>query len=293
MFAIDQQNASEPYLTSGFPVDFAFQKRKDNSSNWMTGSRLQGARQLNLDLTSAEANETAHEWDYMDGFRSSGYASDWFGWMWKRAPSYFDVVAYSGNSTAGRTVSHNLGIAPEMMWVKRRDSANDWVVYHKGMDSTAPEDYGMYLNDNAQRADSVNFWNDTAPTSSVFTLGTASKTNNSSGTYIAYLFATVAGVSKVGSYTGDATDGRQIDCGFTSGARFVLIKRSDGVGNWMVFDTERGIVSGNDPFLKLNATGAETSTDDKLDPYSGGFIVNHSGASINNSGDEYIFYAIA
>jgi len=111
--------------------------------------------------------------------------------------------------------------------------------------------------------------------------------------FIAYLFATCAGVSKVGSYTGTATT-KQVDCGFTAGARFVLIKRTDSTGDWYVWDSARGIVSGNDPYLLLNSTAAEVTSTDYIDTYSAGFELSSTApAAINASGGTFIFLAIA
>jgi hypothetical protein len=113
-------------------------------------------------------------------------------------------------------------------------------------------------------------------------------------TYIAYLFATLAGISKVGSYTGDGTTGKVIDCGFTTGARFILIKRTDSTGDWYVWDSGRGIVAGNDPHLSLNTITAEVTTDDSVDPDSSGFIVNQNATTnINVTSATYIFLAFA
>ena len=222
-----------------------------------------------------------------------GTASNVISWSWKRARGYFDVVAYTGNSVAGRTINHNLGVAPEMMWVKRRSDANNWTVYHKGLDATAPEDYGIYLDDTAQRVDSVNFWNDTAPTSSVFTVGAASKTNADTATYIAYLFATVAGVSKVGSYTGNGNaTGPTVDCGFTNGTKWVLLKRTSGLQNWYVYDTARGLTSGDDKELELNSNSSER-TGQVLNSTTSGFQLATSSTFANEDGSTFIFYAIA
>ena len=116
---------------------------------------------------------------------------------------------------------------------------------------------------------------------------------SSNTTNVTYLFATCAGVSKVGSYTGTATT-KQIDCGFTGGARFVLIKRTDSTGAWYVWDTARGIISGNDPYLLLNSTDAEVTNTDYIDTYSAGFELSSTApAAINASGGTYIFLAIA
>jgi hypothetical protein len=118
--------------------------------------------------------------------------------------------------------------------------------------------------------------------------------NNSGGTTnIAYLFASLPGISKVGSYTGNGSS-QTINCGFTSGARFILIKRTDSTGDWYVWDTARGIVTGNDPHLSLNTTAAEVTSNDTIDPDSTGFIVNQVAATnVNVNTATYIFFAIA
>jgi hypothetical protein len=132
-----------------------------------------------------------------------------------------------------------------------------------------------------------------APTSSVFTLGSAIDVNMSGKDFISYHFATLAGVSKVGSYTGTAAT-LNVDCGFSAGARFILIKRSDSTGDWYVYDSARGIVAGNDPYLLLNSTAAEVTGTDYIDPLSSGFTVTSSApAALNASGGTYIFLAIA
>jgi hypothetical protein len=137
------------------------------------------------------------------------------------------------------------------------------------------------------------YYNSLSPTASVINLGTSTATNGSGRTYVAYLFASCAGVSKVGSYTGTATT-KQIDCGFTGGARFVLIKRTDATGAWYVWDTARGIVSGNDSYLLLNSTAAEVTNTDYIDTYSAGFEISSTApAAINASGGSFIFFAVA
>ena len=135
--------------------------------------------------------------------------------------------------------------------------------------------------------------NSTAPTADVVTLSSSPDVNVSGGTYIAYLFSTLAGISRVGSYTGNGSS-QTIDCGFTTGARFILIKRTDSTGDWYVWDSARGIVAGNDPHLSLNTTAAEVTTDDSVDAESSGFIVNQdAGTNVNVNTASYIFLAIA
>ena len=291
VFAADDETYTNlPQFYSGWPVDFALRRLgKDGSSQYTRViDRLRGNKYLNSASSASEASLTI-DWDVMDGFSvgTSSEADD-FSWMWKRAPGFFDVVAYTGNGTAGRTVSHNLTVAPEMIWVKRRDSAVNWLV-QPPMGSS----YHGSLNLSNSFYSPSTLWGSTDPTATSFTVGSVSAVNLSGGTYIAYLFATLDGISKVGSYTGNGTS-QTIDCGFTSGARFILVKRTDSTGDWYVWDTERGIVAGNDPHLSLNTTDAEVTSDDSIDPDSSGFIVNQVAATnINVSSASYIFYAIA
>ena len=110
---------------------------------------------------------------------------------------------------------------------------------------------------------------------------------------VAYLFASCPGVSKVGSYTGNGSS-QTINCAFTTGARFVLIKRTDSTGDWYVWDSARGIVAGNDPYVRLNLADVEVTTNDSVDTDNTGFIVNQVAASnVNVNAATYIFLAIA
>ena len=296
VFAVDVDGSTNNHYTSGFPVDLGIYKSKLNAYNWSWNDRLRGAFSLNSASTAAESGNSLAVFDNMTGWADSAVlTSEYPSWMWKRAPSFFDVVAYTGNGVAGRTVSHNLGVAPEMMWVKSRGNTGQWLVYNQDLNGgVTPEDYvGLLNSTSAEIGPNVVYWNSTSPSATEFTVGTNSNVNTSGNTYIAYLFATLAGVSKVGSYTGNGSS-QTIDCGFTSGARFILIKRTDSTGDWYVWDTERGIVAGNDPHLSLNTTAAEVTSDDSIDPDNSGFIVNQVGATnINVSSAEYIFYAVA
>lgn len=241
------------------------------------------------DITSTAIHQTTTQVDYPIGplLRGVSSGSNFLMYRWRRMQGYFDIVAYNGTGNV-RTVAHNLGVVPEMIWIKRRVDAVNWSVYYG--DNT---DY-MILNSNSGGIDAAGPWNDTSPTSSVFTLGDDNDVNANNYTFISYLFATLAGVSKVGTYTGN--DGStNVDCGFTNGAKFVLIKKTNGSGDWFVFDSTRGIVAGNDPSLKLNT--AETEDDlnarDIIDPLAAGFTVNANRGGVNDNGDTFLFYAIA
>ncbi len=216
-------------------------------------------------------------------YDTNTYATPFF----RRAPGFFDIVCDTGTGLA-RTVTHNLAAIPELMIRKKRNASGSWVVYANN-DNT---DY-LELNTTAATLDDNTVWNDTSPTASVFTVGTNSVVNGNTATFVTYLFATLPGVSKVGSYTGTGTT-LQINCGFAAGTRFVLIKRVDSTGNWYVWDSARGIVAGNDPYLLLNSTAAQVTSTDYVDTYSLGFEISSTApAEINANGGTFIFLAIA
>jgi hypothetical protein len=291
VFAIDfKTDDPRPAFISDFPVDMALWRRKHTTDNWSNSARLIQGKYLYTQSTAAEGSNTINAFDYQDGwYDDQGADNRILSWMWRRAPNFFDVVAYTGNATAGRTVSHNLGVAPEMMWVKRRDGTSSWYVYYKHDATTYRK---MYLDQTSSYSNlGSGDFNSTLPTDSVITLG-STVVNRSGYDYIAYLFASLDGVSKVGSYTGTGAAGNQIDCGFSNGARFVLIKGTDTTYAWVVLDTERGLVSGNDKALFLNSSTSEI-TFDYADPYSAGFELSSSNIAVNGNGYNYIFYAIA
>lgn len=293
VFAIDtavdsSTNPSGKSFDSGFPVDMFLNKEVDQSYNNALYSRLTN-KGLRTNTTDSEFNMGGTNWDSNIAVYQTGSTNtNNYGWMFKRAKGFMDVVAYSGTGSA-HTEDHNLGVTPEMMIVKSRSDAFGWHVYVNGLGNTK----AIRLDQNGSSITSSTFWNNTSPTSANFTVGTFSNINSNGSTFIAYLFATLAGVSKVGSYTGTGSN-VDVDCGFSAGARFILIKRTDSTGDWYVWDSERGIVAGNDPYLLLNSTAAEVTSTDYIDPLSSGFTVTSSApAALNASGGTYIFLAIA
>lgn len=275
-----------------FPADFALRARPSNVDEKITLTRILGDKFLRTENVGAVSTSGNAQWDWMDGYADAVNNTTYFSWMWKSAKSFFTAVPYTGDGVAGRTVSHNLGVVPEMMWIKCRSAAESWAVYHAGI--TNPEQNYLYLDESSAlnpNANTIRYWNNTNPTDSVFTVGTEDRVNGSSKTYIAYLFGSLAGISKIGSYTGNGAS-QTIDCGFTSGARFILIKRTDSSGDWWVLDTVRGIASGNDTIITLNDTTAQTYAD-VIDSNNSGFTVDTTNADFNASGGNYIFYAIS
>ena len=298
-------NATVTAITGvGFSPDLTtFQQRNGDNNGALWFDRLRGVtRKLTVNSTAAESAPAGSIVSYdMDGItvgdNSGGNTTNWDTFTYsnlffKRAPSFFDEVCYTGTGSA-TTVAHNLAKVPELMIVKSRSASANWNVYAAPiwqgsgnfnvltLNSTSPD--GTYNN---------TIFNSTAPTASVFSIGSVAGTINDSGaTYVAYLFATCLGVSKVGSYTGNGTT-QTINCGFAGGARFVLIKRTDATGDWYVWDSARGMVSGTDPSLLLNSTAAEVNAN-SIYAITTGFQIVSTAAGINASGGTYIFLAIA
>lgn len=285
-------------VTTGFPVDMLMMKGRTITFGTLAYDRLRGLASTNTSpvdpqlITSDTSAETSG--DYVNTANNTGYQiSPGFSgfssvnWNFRRAPSFFDEVCYTGTGS-NTNFSHNLGVAPQLIILKNRVSATNWFVPYSGTSY-------MVLNGTSGGANGSGAFDLSLATASTFWLGAdgGQGYNGSGQTYVAYLFATCAGVSKVGSYTGNGST-QTINCGFTSGARFVLIKRTDSTGDWYVYDTARGMTTLTDPYLLLNSTAAESATLGSVTTVSTGFAVNASIlAAINTNGASYIFLAIA
>jgi len=282
---------------AGFPVDLVWIKDRTTTYGNQDYDRLRGAgvRLGTYGTFGDQINATngLSSFASMDGFslgsdstnigvNRSGASDNFINWCFRRAPGFFDIVCYTA-SAYNDFIYHNLGVAPEMIIAKNRGATTtQWYIYHVGLG------VGFEI-----------YFNTTGKSSGYTWITTSTYWNNDSALYplgeshVAYLFATLAGVSKVGSYTGTGTT-KQIDCGFTAGARFVLIKRTDTTGDWYVWDTTRGIISGNDPYLLLNSTAAEATSTDYIDTYNAGFEISSTApAAINANAGTFIFLAIA
>jgi len=254
---------------------------------------------LSTDATAVEGTAgdtlTAFNADGYSGGNNSVIAENTRGfvdWLWKKGvvPG-FDVVPYTG-SGANRTISHGLGVAPKLMIVKSRSGAVNWIVYHQDILATKY----LSLNQTIAAATLATIWNNTAPTSSVFSLGTDASVNANAATFVNYLFADVPGFSKFGSYTGNGNaDGPFVWTGFRPG--WVLVKETAGTGvdSWWVQDTAR--VPSNPvnnplhPDLGNAEPGANTIF--SFDFLSNGFKLRTDFGSVNASGGTYIFAAFA
>lgn len=284
----------------GFPPDAFFAKdRSGLGIGFNLWGRLTGNKYIVTSSTASDVDSSGAGGDF-NGFSMDGYsinagsarinfnAITYINYFFRRYPKVFDQICYKGTA-ANKTEAHNLTVAPEFWIVKSTSGATAWAA---GCTALANTEY-LVPNTTAAKASGATYWNSTFPTSSVLSLGTAGDVNTNTATYVAYLFATLAGISKCFSFTGNGTS-QTIDCGFAAGARFVLIKRTDNTGDLLCSDSTRGIVAGNDPHLSLNTTTAEVTTDDWLDPDASGFVVNQTATSnANVNGATYVGIAFS
>lgn len=289
VFAIDLGNNSStiPCWDSGFPVDYAIYTEPAGGSAKRHATRPQGTRYLASSATQSENSASQQVWDNNFGWGKSRN-TDWISYMWKRGPG-LDIVPLTATTESGYpSYNHNLGVPPEMIWSKRRDSTSDWTVYHKGINGgNSPFNWRVRLNENATKYEDTYLWGVNAnPTSTQFTQKGASF---AIGRHIAMLFASVEGISKVGSYIGNGTSGHTITLGFQP--RFLIVKSTTQAQDWFMFDTLRGWAAGNDKALKLNSTAGEITNVNYCDPTSTGFQINITGNALNGGSEEYIYYA--
>lgn len=267
---------------------------------WQIVDRLRGMAPVSgalpmLDTTTTAAESMPAAFPYLDGyscnfvaFQAQATSSILYGLS--RAPGVFDMVCDTGTGVA-HAISHNLAAAPELWLRKCRSGVAAWVFGSSLLANTEK----IVCPSPAGKVADATAWNSTTPTSTSLTVGTLADVNTIAATYVTYLWATLAGVSKVGSYTGNGAS-QTIACGFAAGARFVMIIRTTAstAQDIFVWDSARGIVAANDPHLSLNTTAAEVTTDDSIDPNSSGFVVNQVAATnINVSGAIYIYLAYA
>tara|TARA_R100001530_G_scaffold87724_1_gene61107 strand:- start:48 stop:1139 length:1092 start_codon:yes stop_codon:yes gene_type:complete len=218
----------------------------------------------------------------------------------------FSIVSYTGTGSAG-TVGHGLGAVPKVVITKSRSNGAQWAVFHGGTEITSDPATDYYrLSTTAGATDSAEYWNDTMPTSTVFSLGadtTNGEANYSSWTYVAYCFTPIQGYSHFGTYWGsdNSADGPMVYCGFRP--RFIIVKRSDGAESWLMQDTERSKIakdasagiSGNPVEQKLiaEATTVENSGSGDCDFYSTGFKPRDTDGIHNWTDYKYIYMAFA
>jgi len=281
-------------------VDYMMAKGRNSANqSWvMHLTRLMGLRRFPGSTTNSQSFDSVGL-DRNNGYNLTNdssyeavngtyWGSSYVHWLWSRAPGFLDVVSYVGTG-ANLSVTHNLGAVPRMMIIKS-DSTGPHSLYHQSRGNTKR----LRFTSTGSEETSSGYWNNTTPTSTTFTVGTDAEVNTSGQRYWAYLFGEIPGISKIGTYTGNGSS-QTINCGFTGGARFVLLKEV-GTAYWYLFDSARGIVAGNDPYLYPSGATPDNNDGaaDLVDPVSSGFIVNTvAGFNTNNNSATYIYYAIA
>jgi hypothetical protein len=319
-------NGSTQTITNaaGFQPDLVWYKGRSFAYNHGLFDSVRGTSNfLSSNLTDAEISVSGVTAFNSNGFslgssvNGNGNTTTYVGWQWKangaavsntsgtitsqvsaNASAGFSIATYTGTGSAA-TVGHGLGVAPSFIIVKRRSATDDWQVYHAANTANPETDY-LVLNTTAATADAADRWNDTAPTSSVFSIGNGSAVNTNAATYVAYCWSEIAGFSKFGSYTGNGSaDGPFVYLGFRPA--FLMIKRSDSTSNaWLIYDNKRNTSNLTNKKLAANLSDVENNVvnmgDDTfgIDFLSNGFkSVTQTGANQNASGGTYIYMAFA
>ena len=283
----------------GFQSDLTWIKARSNTAWHQVTDSVRGAgKVISTNSDGAESDFSSLKSWNSDGFVLSdnsnfnGNTVTFVSWNWKEsATAGFDIVTYTGSGSA-QNISHSLSAVPEFFPTKRRSGTNQWRTYHVGASDSAT-DYANFDTTDAF-SDSATIFNDTMPTSSVFTVSTDSGINGSSETYVTYLWRSVQGFSKFGTYTGNGnTDGPFVYTGFRPA--FLIIKKSSASGSsWMIFDTKRNPTN-DGATLRLPVGGTDSeSTDHILDnSLSNGFKIRDSDATLNTSGATFVYIAFA
>tara|TARA_Y100001963_G_scaffold11494_1_gene14550 strand:+ start:823 stop:1857 length:1035 start_codon:yes stop_codon:yes gene_type:complete len=287
--------------------DLVWIKNRDSAQEHVLVDSVRGAtKDLDPSENTAESTTSTRVGSFLsDGFqlgsgslqnRVNGSSHKMVAWCWKEsADAGFDIVSYTGNETA-RTISHSLSAVPKVIMPKARSSSGfEWRLYHAG-NTSAPETDYLILNSTAATADASNAWNDTAPTSSVFSLGTGETPNDDGTTYIAYLWAEKQGFSKFGSYIGNGNaNGTYIHLGFRPA--FLMVKNIAATASWQILDNKRKTANfaAGTYQLRANDTTVETSAGSyEIDLLSNGFkIRTEDSSNWNTSGQSQIYMAFA
>ena len=251
------------------------------------GFRIQDHSQVN----GSGKNYVAWQWKCNGGTTSSNSGGSITSTVQVNATAGFSIVTFTGNGTGGATIAHGLGALPHMILSKSRGHAENWAVYHQFSNAT-PEDYYFALDDNRAAIDSNVVWNDTAPTSTLVTLGSQDKINKSSSTHIAFCFTEIQGYSKFGSYIGNGNaDGAFIYLGFKPA--FIMIKATDQ-DEWRMYDHQRS--SSFNPInvrIKAEQDAAESQDDTECDFLSNGVKILSNSGGVGTSGQTYTYMAFA
>ena len=275
-----------------FQADLVWLKRRNAAVSHHLVDSVRGAtKAMYSNTTGAEATDSAGVTGFVtDGFSLGGQGGyndtgTFVSWTWKKQAGVFDIQTYTGNGSA-RTISHNLGAVPKMMIIKKRNTTAPWSVGHASLGANQV----LELDATDAVATDASYWNNTRPTSSVFSVGTDGNQNTDGHTYVIYLFGDKKGMSKMGSYTGNGNvNGNFIYTGFKPA--FILLKGSANTENWSIYDNKRLGYNVDNNVITSNTNAAEL-TDDNIDLLSNGFKIRRQTGLLNDA-QNYIFMAFA
>ena len=313
-------NSSTNNITGlGFQPDLVWTKVRTGSNSWhfLADSTRGGTKVISSNSSNAEQTRSNHIQSFnSDGFTlgadgSSNYNNETYvSWNWKAGgivPTYnttgsinsmvsansnagFSIVKYTGGGGVA-TIGHGLSSAPEMVIVKSLGHSANWYTYHVGLDASSPEDYNVRIDQTDGRQDSASYWNDTAPTNSVFTIGTTTGVSQSGTEFIAYCFHSVTGYSKFGSYDGTGTSSRSFT-GLGFQPDLIVIKcTSANSTRWHVYDSTRGVkkrLLWNDDGQEYNEASSGSAGLNSFD--SDGWTIGNDG-DLNGSGRTFMYMA--
>ena len=264
---------------------------EDAADNRLVSFDTDGFTWGNAGNLNAAGNFVSWAWKANAGSTSSNTDGTITSTVQANTDAGFSIVTYTGTGSAA-TIGHGLGVAPKFYVVKNRNNtgSTNWTCYHEGLTSNQ---YFLYLDTSAAQSNSVDFWNSTSPTSSVFSIKSGSDNVSNAYNYVAYCFAEKQGYSKFGSYTGNGNaNGTFVYTGFKPS--FVMIKRSDSVGNWVILDNKRDAYNQATEALRPDLPNVTLdSTDHATDFLSNGFKFRGTGARVNGSSATYIYMAFA
>jgi len=312
-------NSTQNVTGTGFNADWIWLKGRSGAGDHQLYDKVRGVQKMiiangtNVESTNSIGLQTFGSDGFTMGSDMTGNGSTFVSWNWlangtgssntdgsinttytsANTTSSFSISTYTGTGSAG-TIGHGLGAKPAMIIAKRlTGSAEAWVVYHQSLGGgTTPQDKYLHLNTTDAEGDSAGMWNDTAPTTSVFSVGSTGVSNGSGGTFVAYCFAEKQGFSKFGSYTGNGNaNGSFIYTGFKPA--LFLLKESNGTNSWQIFDNKRPGYNLTDKYLKPNESAAEVSGNNQIDILSNGVKLRSSNTGNNGSGQSFIFMAFA
>ena len=268
--------------TEGTTANYGYVSSFDSDGFTVTAGALQNAY-----VNNTSDNYVSWNWRASGTSGSSNTDGSITSTVSANTTSGFSIVKYTGTG-ANATVGTGLGVAPSIVLCKNLSASGNWIMYHSALGATKY----MVLNDTDAQATATGAWNDTAPTSSVFSVGTGSTVNGSGNNLVAYCFAPVRGFSSMGSYIGNgSTDGSFIYTGMSPA--FIMVKRTNTTEGWYMYDVKRDTFNVSDAYLTANTSNAEATLTNGLDILSNGFKMRNTDTGHNASGSTYIYMAFS